>query len=367
MFNKIAQLRHSDDAENSSFSDARPLNTKETDEMFAAFIQAPQRAVHVESVATQASHHGSIGQVYVGRLVNVTPTVCFKVKYVGLASRVREQLSLLNKVAWAARVAGYKSIGGTDKELTDMITLECDMTLEKNNQALMSRVFASSHATIAIPRLFEALCSDNVVCMQYMDAYVPFAEFIRHAPSASACTRVLEILTDFCFQVLTRNQLLYTDVHFGNFLIDPQSLRVCVIDFGSLKYFTVERCAALTRLIAAILTWENDSIGDEFARAGFVLPVNPAHKNALLAGIKALFAPLVDDCTFVFEQAWLTRIRTIVYGELGKQIVAPPDVMWLFRVIFGLASIGVGMNAHANLHAVVKKLFCAVTACANDE
>jgi predicted unusual protein kinase regulating ubiquinone biosynthesis (AarF/ABC1/UbiB family) len=350
LLTKMLQMGNSTDASHASFSDARPLNVDATDRLFREYIEQPHIRRQVASFEPSAFKRGSVAQVYRVTLVGGRE-VCCKVPYAGLEARMREQLALLTKMAWAARVAGYHSIGGTDNEMRDMILAECDLAQERANHEKAEECFRQLTCCCTVPELRPSLCTDKVLCVDFMHG-TPLAAFVQQedAPPRD-CTQVLEHVARFVFHGLAWHRFLYTDVHFGNFFVQQPGNRVGVIDFGSIKYFTTERWAAVLRAVVACTHWEQDTVSARFEALGIRLPAEP-DRTRVLAGLKGLFSPITHVGPFTYRQAWLDDIRALVYGEVGKKIVSPPDVMWLFRVFFGIASLGVALRATADLHAL---------------
>jgi predicted unusual protein kinase regulating ubiquinone biosynthesis (AarF/ABC1/UbiB family) len=351
LLTKVTQLRQAKNANAECFSDAYPLNVQATNATFATFCQQPMVRARVSKVDPDAFQRGSIGQVYKGVLLS-GEEVCFKVQYNGLPLRVREQLALFTKVTWVARLMGHRTIGSIDTELKSMIAHECDTAHEIANQQRMLQLFADM-PDYHIPKIHTVLSTTpGIICMEFMHG-TPLGKYISSQQTELALGGVAQKIASFLMVGLIRGGMVYTDVHFGNFFVDAPSGQLGVIDFGSVKTFSAARKEAVVEFLHYCVYWETSDILMQLKKLGVEVPTHKTERDHFLQLIKEAYRPFTCNGPFLFTQEWVDNLNTFMYSPECAKTFTPPDLMWFFRLVYGLGNIMINVGFPLDLRTVV--------------
>jgi hypothetical protein len=159
------------------------------------------------------------------------------------------------------------------------------------------------------------------------------------------------------FRELFEFRLMQTDPNFANYLYQPDSGRVVLLDFGATQAFDagfVARYAGVTR---AILAGDRVALAAGAAALGYVdASDSPQAVQAVLDVILLVCEPLRHEGPYDFAASGLAaRARSLALDLLLRQGLLrrapPPETMFLHRKLVGsfllLARLGARVDARA--------------------
>ena len=217
--------------------------------------------------------------------------------------------------------------------------------------------FLSGSADFLVPRRHEALCTPNVLAMDYMESR-PIAQLVD-APQELR-DRVAGLLIDLVLRELFEFGAMQTDPNFANYRYDPRSGQVVLLDFGAARWFAPELRAAFHRLMVAGLS--GDRAGAEAAALDLRLfdTGTPAHhRDIVFAMIDTGMEALRHDRPFDFGTSDLAiRLRDMGL-EIGTERdfwhVPATDTLLVQRKVAGTYLLAARLRARVNLTRIVAR------------
>jgi len=206
------------------------------DELFASFEREP--------LAT-----ASIAQVHRARLPSGEEVVV-KVQRPRVRELIFTDLSLLQFIVRQAEAqipeVRLVDFPGIIAQLRKAIAEETDFRVEAGHLERFAENFAGNDH-IAIPAVFPAYCSEQVLTMEYVEGIK-----INRARAAGCDMRLVgERYLQAAFQMLLEDGYFHGDLHPGNVLVLPGN-RLALLDFGMVGRLTEEMRENLVTLFFAI-------------------------------------------------------------------------------------------------------------------
>lgn len=274
----------------------------------------------------------SIGQVHRAVLPDGT-RVAVKVRHPGIEQAIAADF---RSAAAASTLPGLLLPGVTEvmTEARDTFLAECDYVAERTWQERFAALYAG-HATITIPAVHAAWCSDRVLVTTWREG-LPFEAFCASA-SQAARDRAGAALYEFYVGSVYRHGLFNGDPHPGNLSFgDDGSLTV--FDFGCVKAFEPALVRALAALSRAVRADEPTAIRRALLDLGAAEPdaKSFAVTRQLLRGF---FGPVLSPGPHVVESGLSLDAREIMKDKLAiARMRLPAKLLFLFRIRFGLHS-----------------------------
>jgi len=217
--------------------------------------------------------------------------------------------------------------------------------------------FLEGAQDFVVPRRHEALCTTNVLAMDYMESW-PIAQLVD-APQELR-DRVAGLLIDLVLRELFEFGAMQTDPNFANYRYDPCSGQIVLLDFGAARWFAPELRAAFHRLMVAGLS--GDRAGAEAAALDLRLfdTGTPAHhRDIVFAMIDTGMEALRHDRPFDFGTSDLAiRLRDMGL-EIGTERdfwhVPATDTLLVQRKVAGTYLLAARLRARVNLTRIVAR------------
>ncbi|CAM9188583.1 unnamed protein product [Discosporangium mesarthrocarpum] len=211
----------------------------------------PQRQVHrqlerslgedwrskLEAFDEQPIAAASIGQVHRARLLDGTE-VAMKIQYPGVADSIESDLRNLERLVTLTNVLPP---GLFIDEIIDVareeLTQECNYEIEAENQERF-RALVESDANLSkwasVPKVVPELVSKQVLTT-HLATGVPVDQVV--SMSQEVRNHVARIMLQCTINELFVWRFMQTDPNWGNFLYDPKTGKMSLIDFGACREY----------------------------------------------------------------------------------------------------------------------------------
>jgi ubiquinone biosynthesis protein len=238
VYAKVAQMLSLDTPNSEVFDECRSRLTAPT---HAEFLSQMDRLAF--KVSPEVVKSGSLSQLYVGHLKD-GEKVAVKVQYVGLADRCDEDLYSLKLLA--SLLYNFPDMTMVMEEVAAKIRDELNYEMEGESQAWFASI-----SSVRIPRVYMEHSSKTRLVTEFVEGE-DFGSFVTNA-SAERRAAISRELCRFLFGAMWQHGALYSDVHFGNLLVDAQD-RLVVLDFGCVHRLDDDLLSKLARI------WEDPSV-----------------------------------------------------------------------------------------------------------
>jgi predicted unusual protein kinase regulating ubiquinone biosynthesis (AarF/ABC1/UbiB family) len=230
-----------------------------------------------------------------------------------------------------------------------MLLSECDYRLEAERQRRFAALLAGDDA-LCIPRVFPEFSGEAVLTTQWLSGQG--FEAFRAGARVEARDRAGEALFRFHVGSLYRHGLFHADPHPGNYAFDDAG-GVVVYDFGCVREFPRAIVVALARCADAMRRNDLASAFEALAAVGSTPPVRPDERDALRELLRGFFAPLLTLGRRRFDVGAFAGTRDLLADKRRlMKLRLPPEMLFLFRLRFGLFSVLHQLGAEADWGAL---------------
>jgi predicted unusual protein kinase regulating ubiquinone biosynthesis (AarF/ABC1/UbiB family) len=294
----------------------------------------------------------SIGQVHRVRTRDGRD-LALKIQYPGVA---RSIASDVDNVAALLRLLNLLpleiDVGAIATEAKRQLTQEADYVQEARFLERYAQLVADEPAFV-VPRVHWTLTTTRVMAMDYVEGVALETLSGLDVPQARR-DAIGALLEKLLFRELFEFRVMQTDPNFANYLYQPQSGRIVLLDFGATKTFSAEFVAHYTRITRAVVDNALETVRREAVALGYVGADDPPERvQAAVEMILLVCEPLRYRGPYDFAASGLAaRAR-----DLGLELAVrrrllrapPPETIFLHRKLAGsflvLARIGARVNA----------------------
>ena len=356
---KLSQLLCMDDQNNSSFSDCKPFSQEGTIEYIKKIYHENKNDLfsNIESIDFKVLNSGSIGQVhkavYINKDTSCVKDVVIKVQYVGIVEQINSDIQVLDLV-----INFLYSL-----ELSDAITniktklfQELDYKNEVKNQEFVRQKWEHD-SRIIIPEIVPELCVENILCMNFVNG-MSFTEFSNVA-TVEQKKFIGQTLVEFIFENIYKNKIFYSDIHYGNFLInyEPESLlpKLCVLDFGCIHYIKDDLVENIKLLHKVILEDDKEQFLKVVKNMNIITSdISEKSFEYMYEYFKIQYEPwITKDFEFTEEKLKKSDYKNL---ELMKEWNLPSDMVYFNKIPYGLFHLLTKLNLKHDFTLFFEKL-----------
>ena len=294
----------------------------------------------------------SIGQVHRA----TTPDgrdLALKIQYPGVA---RSITSDVDNVAVLLRLLNLLpldlDIGGLAAEAKRQLAQEADYVSEARFLERYARLVADEPA-LFVPGVYWDLTTPRVMAMDFVEGEP--LDVLDNAPLARR-DAVGSLLERLLFRELFEFRTMQTDPNFANYLYQPASGRVALLDFGATQRFGAAFVANYARITRGVIDGNRTAVAREAIRIGYAAADDsPERMRAVVDIIFLVCEPLRHRGRYDFSKSDLpSRVRALGFElafRRGLLRPPPPETIFLHRKLVGsfllLARIGARVDARA--------------------
>lgn len=349
---KISQCLSMNNMNSSVFDNCKPFSSTKTHQYVLNLINKEELLFTIIPIIFKS---GSIGQVYKGEYKN--EKIIIKVKYIGLEDQVYEDL----KVAKLIKNYLYSSFD-TKRVLAEIekSTLEeLDFLNEMKNHETIYSLWKDSKV-ISIPKVYPHLCKKNIFISEFIKDAQTIADFGKTATQEEKNIIAYNLVT-FIFTNIYTHNLLYSDCHYGNFLItrDPKTNKpiLNIIDFGCVHKVSDKILSYLKKMNKYIKRKEKD----KFIKYAYKLNLlseqcDVESENYFYNTWDDNNKPWYIEKEFTFSEEWLCDLDKKKDFQKMKQWSVPPELLYFNKIPFGLFRILSFLNASGEFYKIFKSL-----------
>jgi predicted unusual protein kinase regulating ubiquinone biosynthesis (AarF/ABC1/UbiB family) len=306
---------------------------------FAAFDPEPIAAASIGQVHRATARDGR--------------DLALKIQYPGVA---RSIASDVDNVAALLRLFNLLPIdldvAGIAGEAKRQLMQEADYLSEARFLAHFGRLVADDPALL-VPRVHRDLTTPRIMAMDFVEA-APL-DVLATLPQGrrNAVGTQLERLL---FRELFEFRVMQTDPNFANYLYQPKSARLVLLDFGATRHFSAGFVANYARISRAVVEGNRDAVAREAVRIGYAAADDTPERIAAVVDMCLLVCePLRHVGRYDFGASNLAaRVRQLGYELAVRRRLLrspPPETLFLHRKLVGsfllLARLGAQVDARS--------------------
>lgn len=313
---------------------------------FAAFEDVPMASA-------------SIGQVHRARTLDGHDVV-LKIQYPGVAESIESDVDNLAALLGVARYLPTKlNLGNVVCELKRQLREEADYVREAHNADRFAQMVADL-AGVRVPPVHLSLCTERTLVMELVQAPPLFDWAETHAPQALRDDLARRLIT-LTVRELFDFGLAQTDPNFANYLYQPDTDEIVLLDFGATQPVSDQVAAAYRGLLRAAL--EDDAVAMRRAMlaAGYLSERAAEEAQAFLTGVVLTCAEMLRR-PGIYDFAasnLLDRVKALVRPAIRHKLemeALPAHLMFFQRKIAGTYLMCRRLGARVDCHALCSDL-----------
>ena len=279
--------------------------------------------------------------------------LALKIQYPGVA---RSIASDVDNVAALLRLFNLLPIGldvaGIADEAKRQLTQEADYLSEARFLEHFGELVADEPALL-VPRVHRDLTTTRIMAMDFVDA-APL-DVVATMPQRSAMPSA-RCSNGLLFRELFEFRVMQTDPNFANYLYQPKSGRLVLLDFGATRHFGTDFVANYARISRAVVDGDREAVAREAVRVGYAAADDSPERIAAAVDMCLLLCePLRQAGRYDFGASNLpARVRQLGFELAIRQRLLrspPPETLFLHRKLVGsfllLARLGAQVDARS--------------------
>ena len=295
----------------------------------------------------------SIGQVHAAEGLDGR-RLAIKVQYPGIA---RSIASDVDNVATLLRLSGLLPasldiaplLDEAKRQLHDEADYLTDAAHLEHYRSLLA-----GHPDFTLPEVVEALGTPNVLVMSRVEGQS--LDTLEAAPQAER-DRVAQLLFELLFNEIFAFRHVQTDPNLANYLYDPASRKLVLLDFGATRRFDAGLVEAYRRLLAAGMGGDRAGLDAAATEIGyFGADIEDRHRRLVLDIFVQACEPLRHEGPYDFGRSTLARRMRDVGMQLGTDRdfwhTPPVDALFLHRKIGGLYLLAARLGARVDIRGL---------------
>jgi len=345
VLSKISQMvNYSYGIHNSDvYSNCKPINSEKTVTFFLnEILEFEDELISYDSEVFKS---GSVGQIHKA-VYKDGRNIIFKVQYVGLVDIFESDIYVLDTIAKYLFTDVNVTEGMLD--IKKQLYEELDYRIEAKNQLYLKKCWEND-AIIKIPNIIPELSNEKILCMEFVEKGESLNEFVDSS-TIDEITFIGNQIIRFMFTNLFKHKVIYTDVHYGNFIIEDKSI-LHVLDFGSVNYIEEDIYNYLFIILKSLFDGNKDAFYKVMEDMGVInsktKPLSQESYDYMWEYFILILAPWICKEEFQFTEKWVDDcgVRDM---ELMKDWILPPNVIWLNKLCHGFTHVIGKMNFKGN-------------------
>ncbi|XP_061609837.1 atypical kinase COQ8A, mitochondrial isoform X2 [Phyllopteryx taeniolatus] len=277
----------------------------------------------LESFEERPFAAASIGQVHLARLKDGRE-VAMKIQYPGVAQSINSDV---NNLMTVLSMSNALPDGLFPEHLIDVmrreLALECDYIREAQC-AKKFRELLKEHPFFYVPEVIEELSSSHVLTTELVPGFpLDQAEGLPQELKNTICENILKL----CLRELFEFRFMQTDPNWSNFLYDPQTHKVALLDFGATRGFDQSFTDVYIEVIRSAAEGDREGVLKKSIEMKFLTGYeSKAMENAHVDAVMILGEAFASPDTFNFgAQSTTERIHNLIPVMLRHRLTPPPE------------------------------------------
>jgi predicted unusual protein kinase regulating ubiquinone biosynthesis (AarF/ABC1/UbiB family) len=281
----------------------------------------------------------SIGQVH-WAIADDGRELALKIQYPGVARSIDSDVdNMAVFLRMASVLPGELDVSGIIEETKRQLRQEADYTIEADYLRAYRDLVADDDDFV-VPQVHDDLTTRHILAMDFVQGQ-PLESLGEAGVAQSLRDEVGTRLERLMFRELFEFRTMQTDPNFANYLYQPDSGRIVLLDFGSTVRFRKEFTEGYREIARALIEGDMRSTRQYAEKIGYMHPDDSdAHAERLLKIIRLACEPITQSGIYDFAASdMMARAREagmdLVLSSRGELRSPPPETVFLHRKLVG--------------------------------
>jgi predicted unusual protein kinase regulating ubiquinone biosynthesis (AarF/ABC1/UbiB family) len=296
----------------------------------------------------------SIGQVHLAHHDN-GQKLAVKVQYPGVRQSIDSDV---DNVALLLKLSGLVPDGIDYRSVLEEAKLQLHQEADYLQEAAYLqryRALLADDNQFVLPQLYPELCTSQLMTMSFVEG-VPVESLDQYPQPVrdKAMTQLFALL----FREIFEFKLVQTDPNFANYLYQPESAKLVLLDFGACRDYPEGISQGYRQLLGAAVQIDLPGMEQAMRQIGFFSQdILPEQKHAILALVQLISEPVQHSTAYAFGQTDLAqRVRkagTALSMQQNYWHTPPVAAIFLHRKMAGLYLLAARLKAHVNVRQLL--------------
>ena len=305
--------------------------------------------------------YAPIASASIGQVHRATTTdgreLALKIQYPGVARSIVSDVDNLAAMLRVSRILPQQmDVSDLIAEAKRQLRREADYLLEAELAERYAESLGDSPG-LRVPRVHRDLTTRHVLAMDYMSG-VSLDTIAQPGASQKLRDSVGSRLQELVFRELFEFRSMQTDPNFGNYLFEPDSGDIILLDFGSTCEFSPQFTRRYAHITRAIIDGDDAALYAAATSIGYIhRDASDEHAAHILDLLYLACAPLRHKGRYDFAASELVgEVRKRALGMMlgSEEFHAPPaETAFLHRKLIGSFLLCARINARVDMHRLV--------------
>jgi predicted unusual protein kinase regulating ubiquinone biosynthesis (AarF/ABC1/UbiB family) len=300
----------------------------------------------------------SIGQVH--RVVAWDGReLALKIQYPGVAKSINSDVDNMAMLMHMINLLPVEiDISGIVKEAKRQLHQEADYLVEA--QYLKDyRKLVEDEPRFVVPQVHDDLTTTRILAMDYVEGE-PLESLAGDDVAQELKDSVGRLLERLIFRELFEFRTMRSDPNFGNYLYQPETDRIVLLDFGSTVTFDEAFTRRYAQIARALIDGDDVALRRLAVEMGYLrADSSDVHVKKILDIIRLVSEPVIQGGVYDFgESDVFARGRDagfdMLFNDIGEYRVPPPATMFLHRKIAGSFMLCARIGARVNVRELIE-------------
>ena len=301
----------------------------------------------------------SIGQVHWARARDGR-NLALKIQYPGVARSIKSDVDNFAAVLHVLKLLPHDvDVSAIAEETARELRQETDYPAEAACLERYAKLVADE-PRLVVPRAHRDLTTERILAMDYLEGE-PLESLSGPAVAQATRDAIGTLLERLLFRELFEFRLMQTDPNFANYLWQPETGKVILLDFGATLRFSAAFVRNYARITRAVIEGDQAAVARHAIAIGYATESDaPELIDATAAMIMLVCEPLRHIGPYDFAASDLpsrARVRGFDLAIRQGLLRTPPaETMFLHRKLVGSFLTLAHINAHVDARALVQPL-----------
>ena len=203
---------------------------------------------------------------------------------------------------------------------------ECDYVREAKCSERYRSLLADEEDTFVVPKIYPEACGKEVITMQYMEGtgVTKVTSFTQEQRDWIG-TQILRL----CLREITEFHFMQTDPNWTNFLFNPATNKLELLDFGASREFPERFINLYVRLLEAASRSDRGAVKHLSEELGYLTGhESKAMVDAHVQSVLTLAEPFTNVSPKVYDfrdQTITERVKALIPVMLRERLAPPPE------------------------------------------
>ena len=266
--------------------------------------------------------------------------LALKIQYPGVAKSINSDVDNMAMLMRLINLLPMEiDISGIVKEAKRQLHQEADYIVEA--QYLRDyRKLVEDEPRFVVPGVHDDLTTKRILAMDYVEG-VPLESLGEDGVAQELKDGVGALLQHLMFRELLEFRTMQSDPNFANYLYQPETDRVVLLDFGSTVSFEEKFTQRYARIARAMIDGDDIALRGLAGQMGYINPGNSdEYVERILSLIRLISEPVIKGGVYDFGASDIfARGREagleMFFEDMSEYKVPPPETMFLHRKLVG--------------------------------